>query len=548
MTSVELPDLSIAELAPLIERRALSPVELTEAVLKRIELLDPVLRSYITVLPERALDEARTAEREIVANRYRGPLHGIPIAHKDVISTEGVRTTAHSRVLSDYVPQDDATIVHRLREAGTILLGKLNTYEFACGSTEVFGVPLNPWDTRRITAGSSAGSGSAVAAGLCLGATGTDTGGSIRSPASFCGVVGLKPTYGLVSRTGVLPLSWSLDHVGPLGKCARDVGILLGAMAGFDPADPGSSRVPVPESLGALAGVAASELPSVKGLRLGVPRDLFGAAIDAAVRDAFQTAVEVLQELGAKVVLLDFPEADLTAAAQKGVMLPEATLVHAEWLRTRPRDYAPTTRRKLLVGACISGPEYLAAQRLRQRVRVAFTALMTGVDVLVWPTSARPASRVDEAQMPAGLQTRLTNLTGTPSLSQPCGFTPDGLPVAIQMNGRAFEEATVLRLAAAFEGATRLHERRPVVQATEPLTKGEQRLFESSPAELDAKERQGLERDVRWGLERLGLSLLPEDLDILVNDLNQFRLSLRQADEVATRHVEPSIHQAPLLG
>ncbi len=546
MTGTELPDLSIGELAPLIERRQVSPVEATAAVLERIERLDPILHSYITVLPERAMDQARQAEREILAGRYRGPLHGIPIAHKDVVATKDVRTTAHSRVLLDHVPDDDATVVRRLAEAGTILLGKLNTYEFACGATEVFGVPVNPWDTGRITAGSSAGSGSALAAGLCFGATGTDTGGSIRSPASFCGVVGLKPTYGLVSRAGVLPLSWSLDHVGPMGKRVRDVGLLLAAIAGHDPNDPGSARPPIQGGTGG-PGRAGDPGPSgLRDVRIGVPRDLFGAAVDGAVRSAFDEALEVLRDLGASVTAIDLPEASLTAAAQKGVMLPEATLVHAGWLRSRPWDYSASTRRKLLLGAAIRGSEYLEAQRLRQMVRHGFALALERVDVLVWPTSARPALSVDEPQVPVGLQTRLTNLTGTPSLSLPCGFSPDGLPLALQVNGRPFDEATVIRVAAAFEDATSFHERRPDARAAAPKAKGEQRLFEALPEPVAPGEREALARDLESGLGRLGIQLPPEDREPLISDLNQFRNVLRSALEAASGDLEPSVHQVPL--
>jgi aspartyl-tRNA(Asn)/glutamyl-tRNA(Gln) amidotransferase subunit A len=546
LTGTELPDLSISELAPLIERRQVSPVEVTAAVLERIERLDPILHSYITVLPERAMDEARQAEREILAGRHRGPLHGIPIAHKDVVATKGVRTTAHSRVLLDHVPDDDATVVRRLAEAGTILLGKLNTYEFACGATEVFGVPVNPWDTGRITAGSSAGSGSALAAGLAFGATGTDTGGSIRSPASFCGVVGLKPTYGLVSRAGVLPLSWSLDHVGPMGRRVRDVGLLLAAIAGHDAADPGSAMPSVAGTVGGSARGGDPSTAGLRGVRIGVPRDLFGAAIDAAVRSAFDEALEVLRDLGASVTAIDLPEASLTAAAQKGVMLPEATLVHAGWLRSRPYDYSASTRRRLLLGAAISGPEYLEAQRLRQLVRHGLAVALERVDVLVWPTSARPALTVDETQVPVGLQTRLTNLTGTPSLSLPCGFSPDGLPLALQVNGRPFDEATVIRVAAAFEATTGFHKRLPAVAAEAPKVKGEQRLFETPVGTMPSRDREVLVRDLENGLRRLEIPLLPEDREPLISDLYQFREVLRLAVEASSGRLEPSVHQAPL--
>lgn len=540
-----LADLTIAELAPMLESGGLSSTELTEAVLGRISELNPYLNSYITLTAESALAEAERADGEIAAGRYRGPLHGVPIGHKDVLVTRGVRTTAHSAVLGDWVPEDDATVVTRLAAAGTVSLGKLNTYEFACGATPVYGLPVNPWSERHITGGSSAGSASAVAAGLAIAATGTDTAGSIRVPSSFCGIVGLKPTYGLVSRAGVLPVSWSLDHVGPMTRSVMDAAIMLDAMAGHDPRDPGSAMHDGESYVTALGGLGFDGERDLRGLTLGVPRGFMDAPVQPDVVKRVSEAYEVLAGLGARLVEVELPSAAYTSAALRAVMWPESTAAHVPWLRDRPRAYDPATRRTVTIGACVPGPDYLRGQRLRQVIRRELDAVLGTVDALVWPGVMRTAFGVREPQAWSGQQTRLSNLTGTPSLVVPCGFSSEGLPVAIQINGKAFHERLLLRIAAAFEAATEHHKARPVVSRTEPPPPKDQ--FAMPPtADLSTAERRRLEDEVVASLRRFGIPLIEEDLAPLVDELHMFRRDLEAVEALAGTTEEPAVHQSPL--
>jgi len=460
----------MTELARLIATKAASPVEVVQAHLDRIAALDGKLKSYLTVTGESALAAARAAEAAVMAGGALGPLHGVPMGLKDLYCTKGVKTTGGSRLLADWVPGEDATVVSRLAGAGAILLGKLNMHEFAYGPEGLnphYGTPWNPWDARahRVCGGSSSGSGAAVAAGLCPGALGSDTGGSIRIPSSLCGISGIKPTYGRVSRAGVLPLAWSLDHVGPMCRTAADCALMLGAMAGYDPRDPTTSVLPVPDYTAALTG-------SVKGLRVGVLRAFFMESAGAAQREAVGQAVKTLEGLGASVQEVDVETMTLTAPASYAVISAEAYAYHEEWVKTRPREYGADVLERLRVGAFVSGADYLKGQRVRALVRREVDAVLARLDVLVAPSTPIAATKVGQNEIeingerqgvrPSLIRfTRPFNVTGHPAASVPCGLTPEGLPIGLQIVGRPFDEATVLRVADAYQRATDWHRRRP---------------------------------------------------------------------------------------
>jgi len=464
---------SMTELARLIATKAVSPVEVVRAHLDRIATLDPGLEAYITVCPERALDLARAAEGALMVGQPIGPLHGVPYALKDLYDTAGIRTTGGSRIFAERVPQADATVARRLGHAGAILLGKLNMVEFAYGPEGLnshYGHSRNPWDraAHRMAGGSSSGSGVAVAAGLAPGALGSDTGGSIRIPASLCGITGLKPTYGRVSRSGVLPLAWSMDHVGPMTRSAADCALMLGAIAGYDAADPSTSVLPVPDYAAALSG-------TVKGLRIGLLRAFFLEGATPEVRSAVEAAAATLAGGGAVVDEVDLA-AVMThaAAASMPIVACEALAYHAELLRTRAAEYDPDIARRLRVGAFVSGMHYVRAQQVRALVREAVDAALARHDVLLAPSTPIVAPAVDAREVTLGdgpsdvrsaliRFTRPFNLSGHPACSLPCGFTPAGLPVGLQLVGRPFDEATVLRVADAFQHLTDFHARRPVL-------------------------------------------------------------------------------------
>jgi aspartyl-tRNA(Asn)/glutamyl-tRNA(Gln) amidotransferase subunit A len=462
----------MTELARMIASKAVSPVEVVRAHLDRIATLDPGLRSFITVCADAALDAARTAEAALMAGRPVGPLHGVPYALKDLYDTAGVRTTGGSRIFADRVPTADATVVRRLAEAGAIVLGKLNMVEFAYGPEGLnahYGHARNPWDaaTHRMAGGSSSGSGVAVAAGLAPGALGSDTGGSIRIPASLCGITGLKPTYGRVSRAGVLPLAWSMDHVGPMTRTVADSALMLGAMAGYDPADPSTSVLPVPNYVAALTG-------DVKGLRVGLLRSAFLDGAAPAVRAAVEAAAATLAAAGAVVDEVKLERVGLAAAGSLAVVGVEALAYHAELLRTRAAEYDPDVARRLRVSAFIGGVHYVRAQQVRALVRDEVDAVLARRDVLLAPSTPIVAPALDERQAmlgdgPADVRTALLrftrpfNFSGHPACAVPCGFTEGGLPIGMQLVGRPFDEATVLRAADAFQRLTDFHTRRPVV-------------------------------------------------------------------------------------
>lgn len=534
--------MDIATLAGSIERREVSPVELVEACLRRVEEHNPALNAFITVTADLAMASARRAEEEILRGRYRGPLHGIPIAHKDVIKTRGVRTTAHSRALDGSPPEVDATVVRLLAEAGAVSLGKVNTYEFACGATESYGVPLNPWDQARTTGGSSAGSVSAVADALCFGATGTDTGGSIRGPSSYCGVVGFKPTYGTVGRTGVYPLSWSLDHVGPITRTARDAALMYQAMLGADSEDPshvGMARVrrrPMTE----FAREEASE-SDLRGKRIGVPASWLTEGVDESIYTAQTAAIQVLESQGAEIRIVSMPLARHSMAAVHGIIAPEATAAHASRLRLRGRDYAAFTRQAVLLGTCLPASTYLRAQTVRRALWSEVESVLREVDLLVWPTTRQVAPPVREPETWGVIQTQLLNLTGHPSLSVPCGFDSSGLPIGMLITGRMFDDAMVLRAAMAYQAVTPWQLRRPEIDLTlQPLAS---KPYASGRLEgVGAPKRIQLEQAVVGALRSQDLPAVEEDVLGLATSLHAVVEGLAEVPEEVIARFEPLVH------
>jgi aspartyl-tRNA(Asn)/glutamyl-tRNA(Gln) amidotransferase subunit A len=474
MTAIDVENLSIAQAARALRDRAYSPLELTDAYLRRIEQLNPTVNAFITVTAERAREDAQRATDEFAAGRVRGPLHGIPIAHKDLYETAGIRTTGGSKIHANHIPKDDCTVARKLREAGTVLLGKLNTHEYAYGVTTNnphYGATRNPWDLDRIPAGSSGGSGAAIAAGMATAATGSDTGGSIRMPASVCGVVGLKPTYGRVSKAGVLPLSWRFDHTGPLTRTVEDAALVMNVIAGYDPFDPASVRLPV-------ADAAADLGAGVRGLRIGVPRGYFFDHLEDDIATAMERAIEVLVQLGADVRAVDVPGIAEGLGGTFGFVLAEAQDIHAAALRDRPEDFGLDVL-EILLGYFPSAAELMAGQRAVNALTVAMRTTLETVDVLLTPTTPITAPLIGQDQVRygsieesvLGAMIRCTapfNATHLPALSVPCGFNHGGLPIGLQIAGRPFDEATVLRVGHAYEQATSWHLRTPVFPDSRP--------------------------------------------------------------------------------
>ncbi len=451
----ELP-LGLAAAARLVAAKQVSPVELAETALARAERLNPELHAFIRLTPDLARQQARAAEERQMAGTLKGKLDGIPIGHKDIYETAGIPTTGHSRILEHHVPDRDAAVVRTWAEGGAVTIGKTATHEFAWGGPS-FDLPWpparNPWDTSRFTGGSSTGAGAAVAAGIVLGATGSDTGGSIRGPAGLCGLAGIKPTYGLCSRSGVLPLAHSLDTTGPLAWTVEDCALLLQAMAGHDPEDPSSANHPVPDLLGGLEG-------GVRGLRIGIIRHFHERDLNAspAVRAAVDHLADVLRQEGAVLSEVTLPPLLDFHAAGWLILMTEAHAVHEPWLRARFNDYGEILRERLALAALVTGADYLQAQRRRRQLCQQVAAAMADVDLLV--TAAQPAEAPPIDQVPkfAGLEnpglTMPFNLTGQPALAVCTGFGAGGLPVGAQIIGRPFEDAMVLRAGHAFERAT----------------------------------------------------------------------------------------------
>lgn len=539
----ELPDEPLGVLAGRLRRRELSPVELASAVIERIQQRDGVLRSFVS-LADSVLDDAKRAEAEILAGDHRGPLHGIPVAHKDVLATSSCPTTANSEVLRGQVPDADAAVVAALAERGAILVGKTATYEFACGGHGFTGTPRNPWSLGHTTGGSSSGSAGAVGSGMAVAATGTDTGGSIRVPASFCGLVGLKPTYDLVARQGLIPVSWSLDHIGFIARSTLDAAIMLGeALAGGASGCAEKARV-VEAGLRELGDAASDGAMDLRGVRLGVPEEYFEAPVSADIKAAAFSALVTLADLGAEVVAVRLPVAPHSAAAVRAILWPEATFVHREWLTGSAESYGPATRRNVLIGGCLSAEDYLAGQLVREGLRRALAAALVGVDALVWPTLTRTAFAVGEPESWIGMEVRLANLAGTPSLTLPCGFGSDGLPVGLQINGRAYDDAKVLRIALAYEMASEFHRYLPSwPRDEEPTTREPQR---APSVAVTGYEAHRLEGEIAGRLRERGLPCLEEDLPHLASMLEGFRSDLRAAMADGFEPLEPLVKQPPL--
>jgi aspartyl-tRNA(Asn)/glutamyl-tRNA(Gln) amidotransferase subunit A len=454
---------TIAEAAALLAARKLSPVELTRACLDRTERLNGTLNAFIRVTGERALGEAKAAEAAIMSHGPKSSLHGIPIAHKDIYCTKDVPTTGHSKILIDHVPTEDSFVVAKLADAGTVMLGKLATHEFAWGGPS-FDLPWpparNPWNPKHFTGGSSSGTGAAVAAGMILGGTGSDTGGSIRIPAFYCGVAGIKPTYGLLSRRGILPLAYSLDHAGPLAWTVEDCAILLQAMAGHDPQDPGSADVSIPDYRASLDG-------SLKGLRLGVVRHFYESdnPVNDALKAALEEAIAVFRSLGVEVHDATLPPLADWSACGMLIMMSEAYALHEPWLKTRPQDYGEFFRDRVSLAAFVTAADYVEAQRMRRELCARYAETMRSFDLLLSTVSPTEAPLIDSITKFGNYDTPSLsfpfNVTGAPALALRCGFTQSGLPLGMQIAGRPFEDALVLKAGHQYEKATSWSTRRP---------------------------------------------------------------------------------------
>ena len=459
----DVHELTIAELGAAFRAGALSPVDAASAYLERIERLNPSLGAYIAVMADSALAEAQAVADEMARGVFRGPMHGVPVAVKDIIYTKGTLTSAGSRVLADHVPEYDSTIIERLRDAGAVLLGKLNLSEFAIGGTvdHPFGTPRNPWDTGRSAGGSSSGSAVAMAGGLCAGALGSDTGGSIRGPSAFCGIVGLRPTYGRVTRHGVVPMSWSLDTVGPMTATVEDCAIMLGAIAGRDERDASSSPEAVPDY------AAALREPPADDLRVAMPREMFEyEGLEAEVRAGVTSAVDALAELGASVSEVSLPVSAKSGSVFLATADVDAATFHKDWLRTRGDLYDWSTRTRLESASIAPAAAYLRGLRARTLIRNELMAVLDDHDVIAMPSSPTLAPPIAQSTGEPGgyYQGRLdlgrrrytspAALAGLPAISVPCGLSSAGLPIGLQLIGRPFGEEALLRAARRYERAS----------------------------------------------------------------------------------------------
>jgi aspartyl-tRNA(Asn)/glutamyl-tRNA(Gln) amidotransferase subunit A len=477
MKALDLEGLTISEIAPLIRKKQISPLELTRRYLDRIKTLNPVLNAYLAITEDSAVAAARKAEREITKGNYRGPLHGIPFSIKDNIAVKGVTATAGSKILSDWVPDFDATVVERLKEAGVVILGKTNMHEWAKGSNSInpfYGTSRNPWDKTRVPGGSSGGSAVAVAAGLCLASLGTDSAGSVRNPASLCGTVGLKPTLGRVSSFGGVAGTggYTVNHFGVFTTTVKDCALVLGHIAGHDPKDPLSSDEPVPNYTKPIG-------KPVKGMKIGIIKGYFEQSLVGEVRRAFEEALRMLKTLGMKTQEVTIPHMDLVPALQAASTRPEANSDHDHYLRTRARDYSPGLLYSLIAGLLIPAPVYVTAQRVRRLLCQEFDTAFEKVQVIVAPTLFSTAPTIEECnrgyieadgkrinlQDRAGnFLTRYTipfNVTGLPTISICCGFSSSGLPIGMQISALPFQEGKLFQVAHAYERAAGWHERKP---------------------------------------------------------------------------------------
>ncbi len=453
MQATDLALESIEAVAAHIKSKEISPVELTETLLERVQRLNPEVNAFVTMTPEQALEEARVAEQAIADGNYRGALHGVPVAIKDLFATKGVRTTAGSKLLREWVPDEDATVVKKLRDSGAVSLGKLGMHEWAFGCTSdnaFYGAIRNPWNTDHVPGGSSGGSGAAAAAGLAYAALGSDTGGSIRIPAALCGCVGLMPTYGRTSLRGAVPLSWSLDHAGPLTRTVRDAAVVTRAISGYDERDPASERVPVPDWL-------ANIERGPRGLRVGVPKQYFWDNIDAEVAQLVRKAIEELDAAGASVREVDSPQVFEFAAALNAVLFAEASAYHAPNYPSKKAEYSAQVGALLDVGLQIPAVAYVHGRRVMEAARSGGAdAALDGIDVLMTPTCAIAAptitaARAEDPSRQLAALTAVFDLTGQPVLSIPCGLTSVKLPVGLQIIGRRWDESSVLWAGRAYE-------------------------------------------------------------------------------------------------
>ena len=465
MTKSELPFLSAGDLSRLIQSKEVSPVEATEAYLDRIASLDHRFNSYLTVMREQALADAQQAEEDIASGQHKGPMHGVPVAVKDQFWSKGVRSTGGSRILADFVPGEDATVIANLRKAGAVVLGKTNMTEFAItGFSHRYATPRNPWNTDSYTGGSSSGSGAATAAYLCATSLGEDTGGSIRFPATWCGLVGLRPSWGLVSRYGVMRGVWSMDTVGPISRTVEDAAITLGAIAGHDPKDRYSSTVPVPDYRQALGG-------DLNGLKIGVITEFMESdLVEPKVRQTVSDSFATLGELGATVEEVSVPLSMDAGVASAILLAVEPALAQQDWIKDQLQDYGHDVRILLLTGSLLPAQAYYKAQKLRTMLRQQVLDSLEKYDVLVLPTSGKGAQPLEQdppitsketASRLAFLFTRIFNLASCPAMSVPCGFDDRGMPVGLQIGARPGAEETIFKVAHAYEQATAWHTMRP---------------------------------------------------------------------------------------
>ena len=455
MATEDLTRLSIAQVSDLIKSSQISPVDLVERTVARIGELDGAINSYITVMEDQALRSAREAERRIRAGEYLGPLHGIPIGLKDIIDTKDVLTTNGSKVDANHVPDQDATVTQRLTDAGAVIVGKHGCYEYACSPPNpLYGPSRNPWNTTRDTGGSSSGTGAAIAAYMCYGGIGTDTGGSIRNPSGVCGIVGLKQTYGRASRRGVFPLCWSLDHAGPMARTVEDCAIILQAIAGYDPGDPTTVDLPVPDYRQALTG-------DVRGLRAGIPRNYFFDGVQPEVEQSVRQAIEALEGAGMILEEVTIPHGDYIMPAWWTIFSSESAAVHAPLIQQKSADYATGVLNTVAPGSFLSSSVLFKGQQARRAITRGMNEVLQQVDVILTPAVPMVAwslggmhelgSTVVEALTNLAFTTAAFNLTGHPAISVPCGLNSEGLPIGLQIAGRAFDEETVLRVAHVYE-------------------------------------------------------------------------------------------------
>jgi len=465
MNTSELPFLSAGDLSRLIQSKEVSPVEATEAYLDRIGSLDHRFNSYLTVMREQALADAQQAEKDIASGQHKGPMHGVPVAVKDQFWSKGVRSTGGSRILADFVPDEDATVIANLRKAGAVVLGKTNMTEFAItGFSHRYATPRNPWNTDSYTGGSSSGSGAATAAYLCATSLGEDTGGSIRFPATWCGLVGLRPSWGLVSRYGVMRGVWSMDTVGPISRTVEDAAITLGAIAGHDPNDRYSSTAPIPDYRQALGG-------DLNGMKIGVITEFMESdLVEPKVRQTVSESFATLGELGATVEEVSVPLSMGAGVASAVLLAVEPALAQQDWIKDQLQDYGHDVRILLLTGSLLPAQAYYKAQKLRTMLRQQVLDFLEKYDVLVLPTSGKSAQPLEQdppvtsketASRLAFLFTRIFNLASCPAMSVPCGFDDRGMPVGLQIGARPGAEETIFKVAHAYEQATAWHTMRP---------------------------------------------------------------------------------------